>query len=70
LIFWKVLYIINRNKDSGFLLRGGKMSEIASEKNLAPVLHGFKLEDDYFVSMLKIKILEFFGISAVKEVAV
>lgn len=46
------------------------MSEIASEKNLAPVLHGFKLEDDYFVSMLKIKILEFFGISGAKEVAV
>ena len=46
------------------------MSEIASEKYLAPVLHGFKLEDDQFITMLKIKILEFFGISAIKEVAV
>jgi hypothetical protein len=46
------------------------MSEIASEKNLAPVLHGFKLEDDNSFSMLKMKILEFFGISGAKEVAV
>jgi hypothetical protein len=46
------------------------MSEIVSGKNLAPVLHGFKLEDDQFIAMLKIKILEFFGISTVKDVAV
>jgi len=46
------------------------MSENASEKYLDPVLHGFRLEDDYSFSMLKIKILRFFGISTVKEVAV